>query len=207
SYTAPQKVGTEVHVAVNGKYAGYILISDIVKPTAKAAIASLKAAGVKQVIMLTGDAKNVAEAVAEELGVDVVKSELLPADKVAEVERLLASKDDKERLAFVGDGINDAPVLSRADLGIAMGALGSDAAIEAADIVLMDDDPVKIATAMNISRKTLHIVHQNIAFALIVKFACLGLGAIGFVNMWWAIFADVGVMIIAVLNATRTLRS
>lgn len=207
SYTVPQKVGTEVHVAVDGKYAGYILISDIVKPNAKAAIADLKAAGVRQVIMLTGDAGNVAEAVAAELGVDVVKSELLPADKVAEVERLLASKVEKERLAFVGDGINDAPVLSRADLGIAMGALGSDAAIEAADIVLMDDDPAKIATAMNISRKTLGIVHQNIAFALIVKFACLGLGAVGFVNMWWAIFADVGVMIIAVLNATRTLKS
>lgn len=206
-YTVPQKVGTEVHVAVDGKYAGYILISDIVKPNAKAAVADLKAAGVRQVIMLTGDAGNVAEAVAAELGVDVVKSELLPADKVAEVERLLASKGEKERLAFVGDGINDAPVLSRADLGIAMGALGSDAAIEAADIVLMDDDPAKIATAMKISRKTLGIVHQNIAFALIIKFACLGLGAAGFVNMWWAIFADVGVMIIAVLNAARTLKS
>lgn len=206
-YTVPQKVGTEVHVAVDGNYAGYILISDIVKPNAKAAIADLKAAGVRQVIMLTGDARNVAESVAAELGVDVVKSELLPADKVAEVERLLASKGEKERLAFVGDGINDAPVLSRADLGIAMGALGSDAAIEAADIVLMDDDPAKIATAMNISRKTLGIVHQNIVFALVIKFACLGLGAIGFVNMWWAIFADVGVMIIAVLNATRTLKS
>ena len=206
-YIEPQKVGTEVHVAIDGKYAGYILISDIVKPNAKAAIADLKAAGVKQVVMLTGDARNVAEAVAAELGVDVVKSELLPADKVAEVERLLAAKGEKERLAFVGDGINDAPVLSRADLGIAMGALGSDAAIEAADIVLMDDDPAKIATAMNISRKTLGIVHQNIVFALVVKFACLGLGAIGFVNMWWAIFADVGVMIIAVLNATRTLKS
>lgn len=206
-YAVPQKVGTEVHVAVDGNYAGYILISDIVKPNAKAAIADLKAAGVRQVIMLTGDARNVAESVAAELGVDVVKSELLPADKVAEVERLLASKGEKERLAFVGDGINDAPVLSRADLGIAMGALGSDAAIEAADIVLMDDDPAKIATAMNISRKTLGIVHQNIVFALVIKFACLGLGAIGFVNMWWAIFADVGVMIIAVLNATRTLKS
>ncbi len=206
-YEVPQKTGTEVHVAIDGNYAGYILISDIVKPNAKAAIASLKAAGVRQVIMLTGDAKNVAEAVAAELGVDVVKSELLPADKVAEVERLLAAKGDKERLAFVGDGINDAPVLSRADIGIAMGALGSDAAIEAADIVLMDDDPSKISTAMNISRKTLGIVHQNIVFALAVKFACLGLGAIGFVNMWWAIFADVGVMIIAVLNATRTLKS
>lgn len=206
-YIVPQKVGTEVHVAVDGKYAGYILISDIVKPNAKAAIAGLKAAGVRQVIMLTGDAKNVAEAVAAELGVDVVKSGLLPADKVAEVERLLETKGEKERLAFVGDGINDAPVLSRADLGIAMGALGSDAAIEAADIVLMDDDPAKIATAMSISTKTIRIVHQNIVFALAVKFACLALGAVGFVNMWWAIFADVGVMIIAVLNATRTLKS
>lgn len=206
SYTTPQKIGTEVHVAVDGNYAGYLLISDIVKPNAKAAIAGLKAAGVKQVIMLTGDARTVAEAVAQELGVDVVKSELLPADKVTEVERFLAEKGEKERLAFVGDGINDAPVLSRADIGIAMGALGSDAAIEAADIVLMDDDPMKITTAMNISRKTLRIVHQNIVFALAVKFACLGLGAIGFVNMWWAIFADVGVMILAVLNATRTLR-
>lgn len=207
SYTVPQKTGTEVHVAVDGSYAGYILISDVIKPNARAAVEGLKAAGVRQVVMLTGDAKNVAEAVAEELGVDVVRSELLPADKVAEVERLLASKGEKERLAFVGDGINDAPVLSRADIGIAMGALGSDAAIEAADIVLMDDDPAKIATAMNISRKTLGIVHQNIVFALAVKFACLGLGAFGFVNMWWAIFADVGVMIIAVLNATRTLKS
>ena len=206
-YTVPQKTGTEVHVAVNGGYAGYILISDRIKPNAKAAVERLKAAVVKQVIMLTGDARNVAEAVAGEIGVDIVKSELLPADKVAEVEKLLASKEDKERLAFVGDGINDAPVLSRADLGIAMGALGSDAAIEAADIVLMDDDPVKIATAIDISRKTLRIVHQNIVFALVVKFACLGLGAAGFVNMWWAMFADVGVMILAVLNATRTLKS
>jgi len=206
-YIVPQKTGTEVHVAIDGQYAGYILISDIVKPNAKTAIADLKAAGVRQVIMLTGDTKNVAEAVAADLGVDVVKSELLPADKVAEVERLLEAKGAKERLAFVGDGINDAPVLSRADLGIAMGALGSDAAIEAADIVLMDDDPAKIAAAMKISRKTIGIVHQNIVFALVVKFACLGLGAVGFVNMWWAIFADVGVMIIAVLNATRTLKS
>lgn len=206
-YHVPQKTGTEVHVAVDGKYAGYILISDIVKPNAKEAISGLKQAGVKQVIMLTGDARNAADAVAAELGVDVVKSELLPADKVAEVEKLLAAKGEKERLAFVGDGINDAPVLSRADIGIAMGALGSDAAIEAADIVLMDDDPVKIATAMKISRKTLRIVHQNILFALAVKFACLVFGAVGFVNMWWAIFADVGVMIIAVLNAARTLRA
>ncbi|MBO5031920.1 MAG: cadmium-translocating P-type ATPase [Lachnospiraceae bacterium] len=205
-YTIPQKAGTEVHVAVDENYAGYILISDIVKPNAKEAIAGLKAAGVKQVIMLTGDAKPVAEAVAAELGVDVVKSELLPADKVSEVEKLLAVKSEKEKLAFVGDGINDAPVLSRADIGIAMGALGSDAAIEAADVVLMDDDPIKIATAMKISRKTLRIVHQNIVFALAVKLACLGLGAVGFVNMWWAIFADVGVMIIAVINATRALK-
>lgn len=206
SYTVPQKAGTEIHVAVDGKYAGFILISDVIKPEAKEAVAGLKAAGVKQVVMLTGDAKSVADAVAEELGIDVVKSELLPADKVTEVEKLLDAKGEKEKLAFVGDGINDAPVLSRADLGIAMGALGSDAAIEAADIVLMDDDPVKIATAMKISRKTLGIVRQNIVFALAVKFACLALGAIGFVNMWWAIFADVGVMIIAVLNAMRALR-
>lgn len=206
AYAQPQKIGTEVHVAVDGRYAGYILISDVVKPEAKRAVSGLKAAGVKQVVMLTGDAKTVAEAVAAELGIDVVKSELLPADKVSEVENLLAAKGEKEKLAFVGDGINDAPVLSRADLGIAMGALGSDAAIEAADIVLMDDDPVKIATAMNISRKTLRIVHQNIVFALAVKIACLALGAVGFVNMWWAIFADVGVMIIAVLNAMRALK-
>ena len=206
AYDQPQKIGTEVHVAVDGRYAGYILISDVVKPEAKKAVSGLKAAGVKQVVMLTGDAKTVAEAVAAELGIDVVKSELLPADKVSEVENLLAAKGEKEKLAFVGDGINDAPVLSRADLGIAMGALGSDAAIEAADIVLMDDDPVKIATAMNISRKTLRIVHQNIIFALAVKIACLALGAVGFVNMWWAIFADVGVMIIAVLNAMRALK-
>lgn len=206
AYDQPQKIGTEVHVAVDGRYAGYILISDVVKPEAKRAVSGLKAAGVKQVVMLTGDATTVAEAVAAELGIDVVKSELLPADKVSEVENLLAAKGEKEKLAFVGDGINDAPVLSRADLGIAMGALGSDAAIEAADIVLMDDDPVKIATAMNISRKTLRIVHQNIVFALAVKIACLALGAVGFVNMWWAIFADVGVMIIAVLNAMRALK-
>lgn len=206
SYLTPKKTGTEVHVAINGKYAGYILISDVVKPNAKAAVAEVKAAGVKQVVMLTGDAKKVADAVADELGVDVVRSELLPADKVEEVEKLLASKDKKEKLAFVGDGINDAPVLSRADLGIAMGALGADAAIEAADIVLMDDNPEKIATAINISRKTLRIVQQNIVFALAVKFICLGLGAVGTLNMWWAIFADVGVMILAVLNATRALK-
>lgn len=206
AYQTPQETGTEVHLAVDGRYAGYILISDVVKPNAKTAIAKLKAAGVKQIVMLTGDAKNVAEKVAAELGVDVVKSELLPADKVTEVEKLLEAKGKKEKLAFVGDGINDAPVLSRVDLGIAMGALGADAAIEAADIVLMDDNPEKIATAIGISRKTLGIVHQNIVFALAVKFICLALGAVGTLNMWWAIFADVGVMIIAVLNATRALR-
>lgn len=205
-YLVPEKTGTEVHVAIDGKYAGYILISDVIKDNAKAAVSGLKSAGVKQVVMLTGDAKKVADSVAAELGVDVVKSELLPADKVGEVEKLLAAKDKKEKLAFVGDGVNDAPVLSRADLGIAMGALGADAAIEAADIVLMDDDPEKIATAINISRKTLRIVHQNIVFALAVKFICLGLGAVGTLNMWWAIFADVGVMILAVLNATRALK-
>ncbi len=205
SYAQPGKTGTQIHVAIDGKYAGHILISDIVKPNANKAITDLKAAGVRKVIMLTGDERHVADAVAEELGVDVVKSELLPADKVTEVERLLEAKGKKEKLAFVGDGINDAPVLSRADIGIAMGALGSDAAIEAADIVLMDDDPAKIAEAMKISRKTLRIVHQNIVFALAVKFACLALGAVGFVNMWWAIFADVGVMVLAVLNAIRVL--
>lgn len=201
----PASVGTEIHVAVDGKYAGYILISDVVKPNAKEAISGLKAAGVEKVVMLTGDARKVADAVGRELGVDEVRSELLPGDKVDEVEKLIAVKGEKEKLAFVGDGINDAPVLSRADIGIAMGALGSDAAIEAADIVLMDDDPAKIATAMKISKKTLRIVHQNIVFALVIKFACLALGAVGFVNMWWAIFADVGVMILAVLNATRAL--
>lgn len=202
----PDKTGTEVHVAVDGVYAGYILISDIVKPTAAKMVSELKANGVEHVVMLTGDAKKVAESVADELGIDIVKSELLPADKVAEVEKLISEKGEKEKLAFVGDGINDAPVLSRADIGIAMGGLGSDAAIEAADVVLMDDDPAKIATAMKISRKTLRIVHQNIVFALVVKFACLGFGAIGFLNMWWAIFSDVGVMILAVLNATRALK-
>ena len=201
----PTSVGTEIHVVVDGKYAGYILISDVVRPNAKEAISGLKAAGVEKVVMLTGDAKKVADAVGSELGVDEVRSELLPGDKVDEVEKLIAAKGEKEKLAFVGDGINDAPVLSRADIGIAMGALGSDAAIEAADIVLMDDDPAKIATAMKISKKTLRIVHQNIVFALVIKFACLALGAVGFVNMWWAIFADVGVMILAVLNATRAL--
>ena len=181
-------------------------VEKAIKPNTKAAIRGLKEAGVKQTVMLTGDAKRVADYVAKEIGVDVVKSELLPADKVTEVEKLLEQKGAKEKLAFVGDGINDAPVLSRADLGIAMGALGSDAAIEAADIVLMDDDPSKISLAMKISRKTIQIVHQNIVLALAVKFVCLALSAIGFLNMWWAIFADVGVMIIAVLNATRALK-
>lgn len=199
------ETGTQVYVAVDGAYAGCILISDVVKPGAKEALAALKKAGVRRIIMLTGDAKPVAEAVARELGVDEVRSELLPADKVDEMEKLLAAKGKKEKLAFVGDGINDAPVLSRADLGIAMGALGSDAAIEAADIVLMDDEPAKIALAMQISRKTLRIVHENIVFALAVKLACLALGAVGVVGMWWAIFADVGVMVLAVLNATRAL--
>ncbi len=198
-------IGTLVYVAVDGTYAGCIIISDVVKPTSAQAVMSLKKAGVSKVVMLTGDSKKVADAVGGELGIDVVKSELLPADKVEEVEKLLGSKDKNEVLAFVGDGINDAPVLSRADIGIAMGALGSDAAIEAADIVLMDDEPAKIATAMNISRKTLRIVHQNIVFALAVKFVCLFLGAIGIANMWIAIFADVGVMVLAVLNATRCL--
>ena len=206
SYTEPKQVATEVHVAMDGVYGGYILISDVVKENAKEAVEKLKKAGVKQVVMLTGDAKRTADAVGKELSVDVVKSELLPADKVAEVEKLLEQKGAKEKLAFVGDGINDAPVLSRADLGIAMGALGSDAAIEAADIVLMDDDPAKIALAIKISKKTLRIVYQNIVFALAIKLGCLALGAIGFVNMWWAIFADVGVMVIAVLNATRALK-
>ena len=204
-YEDPIHAGTQVHIAVDDTYAGYILIADVIKPNAKEAIRQLKNAGIKQVVMLTGDAKKAADAVAKELGVDVVKSELLPEDKVTEVEALLNTKGAKEKLVFVGDGINDAPVLSRADLGIAMGALGSDAAIEAADIVLMDDDPAKIATAIQISRKTLRIVRQNIVFALAVKVLCLLFGAMGFLNMWWAIFADVGVMVIAVLNATRAL--
>lgn len=205
--TPPQRkeTGTLVYVAVDGVYAGCILISDVVKEGAKEALAALKKAGVRKIVMLTGDARQAAEEAAAALGVDEVRSELLPADKVTEVERLLAAKGKKEKLAFVGDGINDAPVLSRADLGIAMGALGSDAAIEAADIVLMDDDPAKIALAMQISRKTLRIVHQNIVFALAVKLICLLFGAVGLVGMWWAIFADVGVMILAVLNATRAL--
>ena len=200
-----KKTGTLVYVSVDGVYAGCIIISDIIKPTSAKAVKDLKKAGVKKVVMLTGDSKKVADAVGKQIGVDVVKSELLPADKVFEVEKLLDEKEKNEVLAFVGDGINDAPVLSRADIGIAMGALGSDAAIEAADIVLMDDDPSKIATAMNISAKTLKIVHQNIVFALMVKFICLFLGDIGIANMWIAIFADVGVMVLAVLNATRCL--
>lgn len=198
-------VGTVVHMAVNGKYAGHILISDQIKPHAKEAIAALKKCGVKKTIMLTGDRREAARQVAEELGIDEVHSELLPGDKVAQVEKLLNEKGEKEKLAFVGDGINDAPVLSRADIGIAMGALGSDAAIEAADIVLMDDDPLKISKAIRISRKCLRIVYENIYFAIGVKVVCLILGALGIANMWAAIFADVGVMIIAVLNAIRAL--
>lgn len=197
--------GTIIHMAVNGKYAGHIVISDVIKPNSKQAISSLKAAGVDNTVMLTGDAAKVANQVAAELGIDNVYSELLPADKVEKVEELLQAKSSKSKLAFVGDGINDAPVLSRADIGIAMGAMGSDAAIEAADIVLMDDDPLKISKAIRISRKCLGIVYQNIVLALAVKFACLALGAIGIANMYLAIFADVGVMILAVLNAIRCL--
>ena len=198
-------VGTIIHIAVDGAYAGHIVISDVVKEHSKEAIQKLKATGVKQTVMLTGDACSVAEAVAAQLDVDQVYSELLPADKVSKVEELLAHKVQKEKLAFVGDGINDAPVLSRADIGIAMGAMGSDAAIEAADVVLMDDDPMKIAKAIRISRKCIRIVYQNIAFALFVKFACMALGAVGIANMWLAIFADVGVMVLAILNAIRAL--
>ena len=198
-------VGTVVHVAVNGEYEGHILISDRIKPHAKQAIENLKKAGVTRTVMLTGDRKRVADSVAAELGIDEVHSELLPADKVSRVEELLSKKGEKETLAFVGDGINDAPVLSRADIGIAMGAMGSDAAIEAADIVLMDDDPLKIATAIRISKRCLRIVYENIYFAIGIKLICLLLGALGIANMWMAIFADVGVMILAVLNAIRTL--
>ena len=205
-YENCHSVGTIIHIAVDNAYAGHIVISDIEKPNAKEAIAALKKAGVEKTVMLTGDAKRVAEKVAEELGVNEVHSELLPADKVTEVEKLLKDKAPKAKLAFVGDGINDAPVLSRADIGIAMGAMGSDAAIEAADVVLMDDDPMKIAKGIKISRKCLSIVYQNIVFALVIKFTCLGLGALGIANMWFAIFADVGVMVIAVLNAIRALR-
>ena len=198
-------IGTIIHMAVDGAYAGHIVISDVVKEHAGQAVQELKHAGVKQTVMLTGDDKRVAESVAAALGVDQVYGELLPADKVAKVEELLAHKGGKEKLAFVGDGINDAPVLSRADIGIAMGAMGSDAAIEAADVVLMDDDPLKIVKAIRISRKCIGIVYQNIVFALLVKFTCLVLGAVGMANMWLAIFADVGVMILAILNAIRAL--
>ena len=198
--------GTIVHMAIDGEYSGHIVISDIVKPNAKAAIEELKKAGVRKTIMLTGDRKKAAEQAAELLSVDEVHSELLPADKVSKVEELLSGKSDREKLAFVGDGINDAPVLTRADIGIAMGAMGSDAAIEAADVVLMDDNPMQIAKAIKISKKCLGIVHQNIVFALVIKFGCLFLGAVGIANMWFAIFADVGVMVIAVLNAIRALR-
>ncbi len=204
-YQDCHQTGTIIHMAINGKYAGHIVISDIIKPHSKAAIAELKKAGVDKTVMLTGDAKKVADQVATSLGIDEVYSELLPADKVEKVEELLRVKLSKAKLAFVGDGINDAPVLSRADIGIAMGAMGSDAAIEAADIVLMDDDPIKIAKAIKISRKCLRIVYQNISMALVVKFACLALGAVGIANMYLAIFADVGVMILAVLNAIRCL--
>ena len=197
--------GTIVHVAIEGKYAGYLLIADVVKPHSAQAIKGLKAAGVRRTVMLTGDAEPVAKAVASDLGLDEYHAGLLPGDKVDQIEKLLAAKGPKENLAFVGDGINDAPVLSRADIGIAMGALGSDAAIEAADIVLMDDDPAKIALAMSIARRTLRIVYENIVFALAIKFACLVLGALGLASMWTAIFADVGVMVLAVLNATRAL--
>ena len=204
-YSAYTKAGTLVYVAVDDKYAGCIVISDIIKDHAKEAISGLKALGAKETVMLTGDSASTADLVANTIGIDTVHSELLPADKVEEVEKLLNKKSNKEKLAFVGDGINDAPVLSRADIGIAMGGLGSDAAIEAADVVLMDDDPLKISLAMKISTKTLRIVKQNIVFALAVKFICLVLGALGIANMWLAIFADVGVMILAVMNATRAL--
>lgn len=202
---ACHSAGTIIHIAIDGKYMGHILISDVEKPTSKEAIRALKFAGIEKTVMLTGDAKRVADQVAEKLGLDEVYSELLPSDKVAQVERLLAEKPEKAKLAFVGDGINDAPVLGRADIGIAMGAMGSDAAIEAADVVLMDDDPLKIVKAIKISKKCIRIVYQNIIFALTIKAICLILGAIGIANMWVAIFADVGVMVIAVLNAIRAL--
>ncbi len=206
AYHDCHSVGTIIHMAIDGQYAGHIVISDVVKPHSKEAIAQLKKAGVQKTVMLTGDAKRVAEQVASELGVDEVHSELLPGDKVEQVEKLLAAKAKNDKLAFVGDGINDAPVLTRADIGIAMGAMGSDAAIEAADVVLMDDDPLQIAKAIKISRKCIGIVKQNIVFSLVVKFGCLALVAVGVANMWAAIFADVGVMILAVLNAIRALR-
>ena len=205
SAPAVSETGTVVHIAIDGRYAGYLLIADVVKPHSAEAIRALKAAGVRKTVMLTGDAEPVAKAVSAQLGLDEYHAGLLPGDKVEQIEKLIAAKKSKENLAFVGDGINDAPVLSRADVGIAMGALGSDAAIEAADVVLMDDDPAKIALAMRIARRTLRIVYENIVFALAVKFACLLLGAIGMASMWTAIFADVGVMVIAVLNATRAL--
>ena len=204
-YNECEDIGTKVYIAIDGKYAGCIVISDVIKPTAYKSIAKLKQNGVKKTVMLTGDAKSVADKVSKELNIDEVHSELLPEDKVSIVETLLGNKAAKEALAFVGDGINDAPVLSRADIGIAMGALGSDAAIEAADIVIMDDDPLKIAKAIKIARKCIRIVYENIYFAIIVKVACLLLGAVGIANMWLAIFADVGVMVIAILNAIRAL--
>ena len=204
-YKECHHVGTVVHMAVNGAYAGHILISDLLKPNAKEAITSLKHAGIEKTVMLTGDAKKVADQVAKELGIGEVYSELLPADKVSKVEELLKEKNAKAKLVFVGDGINDAPVLSRADIGIAMGALGSDAAIEAADVVLMDDDPLKISKAIRIARKCMRIVYENIYFAIGIKVLCLILGALGIANMWLAIFADVGVMVLAVLNAIRVL--
>ena len=205
-YNDCHSVGTIIHMSIDGEYAGHIVISDVIKPHSKEAIQKLKHAGVEKTVMLTGDAKRVADQVAKELGIDEVRSELLPGDKVNEVEKLIQNKPKKANLAFVGDGINDAPVLTRADIGIAMGAMGSDAAIEAADVVLMDDDPMQIAKAIKISRKCIGIVKQNIVFSLIIKFGCLALTAFGLANMWAAIFADVGVMIIAVLNAIRALK-
>ena len=204
-YVSCHSVGTIIHMAINRKYAGHIVIADIIKPHSKNAIQALRTAGVRKIVMLTGDSRKVAEQVAAELGIDKVYSELLPADKVEKVEELLKTKSDREKLAFVGDGINDAPVLRRADIGIAMGAMGSDAAIEAADVVLMDDDPLQICKAIKISRKCLRIVYQNIVFSILVKLICLILVAFGVANMWLAIFADVGVMILAILNAIRTL--
>ena len=205
-YIECHSIGTVIHIAINREYAGHILVSDVEKPESKQAIKNLKDAGIAKTVMLTGDSKEVAQKVASDLGIDEFRSELLPVDKVDEVEKLLEDKADNEKLVFVGDGINDAPVLTRADVGIAMGAMGSDAAIEAADVVLMDDNPIKIGKAIKISRKCIRIVYQNIVFALVIKFACLGLGAVGLANMWAAIFADVGVMVIAVLNAIRALR-
>ena len=204
-YNECHSIGTIIHVALDGEYAGHIVISDMIKPNSKKAISELKKAGVRKTIMLTGDIKRVAQQVAGALSIDEVHSELLPGDKVSKVEKVLSEKGMREMVAFVGDGINDAPVLTSADIGIAMGAMGSDAAIEAADVVLMDDDPTQIAKAIKISRKCINIVKQNIVFALIIKFTCLALSAVGIANMWFAIFADVGVMIIAVLNAIRAL--